>query len=82
MVLILFQLKVYVLSGQFLSDKRINTYVEVNLYGLPADSLRKRFRTRVVPNNGMNPVYNKDEDKDKPFDCDVVSICHMVLELF
>lgn len=69
----LFQLKVYVLSGQFLSDKRINTYVEVTLYGLPADSLRKKFRTRVVPNNGINPVYVRDDEKDVPFDCNIVS---------
>ncbi|XP_034256942.1 1-phosphatidylinositol 4,5-bisphosphate phosphodiesterase classes I and II isoform X2 [Thrips palmi] len=65
-------LKVHVLSGQFLSDKRINTYVEITLYGLPADSLRKKFRTRVVPNNGINPVYVRDDEKDVPFDCNIV----------
>ncbi|KAK3909225.1 1-phosphatidylinositol 4,5-bisphosphate phosphodiesterase beta-3 [Frankliniella fusca] len=65
--------KITVLSGQFLSDKRVGTYVEVHMYGLPADSLRKKFRTRVVPNNGINPVYNKEEEKDKSFDCNITN---------
>ena len=46
--------------GQFLSDKKIGTYVEVDMYGLPTDTIRKEFRTRTVPNNGLNPVYNED----------------------
>lgn len=55
-ILVLFQ----VVSGQFLSDKKIGTYVEVDMYGLPTDTIRKEFRTRVVPNNGLNPVYNEE----------------------
>ncbi|XP_074642099.1 1-phosphatidylinositol 4,5-bisphosphate phosphodiesterase beta-4-like isoform X2 [Tubulanus polymorphus] len=51
---------VQVISGQFLSDKKIGTYVEVDMYGLPTDTIRKEFRTRVVPNNGLNPVYNEE----------------------
>ncbi|KAJ8919539.1 hypothetical protein NQ315_002160 [Exocentrus adspersus] len=54
--------KITVISGQFLTDKRVGTYVEVEMYGLPADTVRKRFRTKVVPNNGINPVYD-----DEPF---------------
>ncbi|KAK7141888.1 hypothetical protein R3I94_011547 [Phoxinus phoxinus] len=49
---------VQVISGQFLSDKKIGTYVEVDMYGLPTDTIRKEFRTRMVMNNGLNPVYN------------------------
>ena len=49
-----------VISGQFLSDKKIGTYVEVDMYGLPTDTIRKEFRTKVVPANGLNPVYNED----------------------
>ena len=30
------------------------------MYGLPTDTIRKEFRTRTVPNNGLNPVYNED----------------------
>uniref|UniRef100_A0A8C1UA62 Phosphoinositide phospholipase C n=1 Tax=Cyprinus carpio TaxID=7962 RepID=A0A8C1UA62_CYPCA len=39
---------VQVFSGQFLSDKKIGTYVEVDMYGLPTDTIRKEFRTRMV----------------------------------
>ena len=48
------------ISGQFLSDKKIGTYVEVDMYGLPTDTIRREFRTRVVPNNRLNPVYNEE----------------------
>ncbi|MBN3315501.1 PLCB4 phosphodiesterase, partial [Atractosteus spatula] len=51
---------VQVFSGQFLSDKKIGTYVEVDMYGLPTDTIRKEFRTRMVMNNGLNPVYNEE----------------------
>ncbi|XP_071962625.1 1-phosphatidylinositol 4,5-bisphosphate phosphodiesterase beta-4-like isoform X2 [Antedon mediterranea] len=51
---------VRVISGQFLSDKRIGTYVEVDMYGLPTDTIRREHRTRVIPSNGLNPVYNED----------------------
>lgn len=47
-------------SGQFLSDKKIGTYVEVDMYGLPTDTIRKEFRTRMVMNNGLNPLYNEE----------------------
>ncbi|XP_039284190.1 1-phosphatidylinositol 4,5-bisphosphate phosphodiesterase classes I and II isoform X2 [Nilaparvata lugens] len=53
---------VHVLSAQFLTDRRTGTYVEVDMYGLPADTVRKKFRTRIVPNNGINPNYD-----DEPF---------------
>jgi phosphatidylinositol phospholipase C beta len=50
-----------VISGQFLSDKRVGTYVEVDLYGLPTDTVRKKFKTKIINSNGMNPVYDSDE---------------------
>ena len=43
-----------------MSDKKIGTYVEVEMYGLPADTVRKKFKTRCVPGNGINPNYNED----------------------
>ncbi|XP_015930069.1 1-phosphatidylinositol 4,5-bisphosphate phosphodiesterase classes I and II isoform X2 [Parasteatoda tepidariorum] len=51
---------VKILSGQFLSDKRVGTYVEVDMYGLPADTVRRKFKTKTVPNNGINPVYDEE----------------------
>ncbi|XP_053374625.1 1-phosphatidylinositol 4,5-bisphosphate phosphodiesterase beta-1-like isoform X2 [Mercenaria mercenaria] len=50
---------VKVISGQFLSDKKVGTYVEVDMYGLPTDTSRKKFRTKTVQNNGINPVYDE-----------------------
>lgn len=54
------QCSVKVIAGQFLSDRKVGTYVEVDMYGLPSDTVKKEFRTRLVPNNGLNPVYNED----------------------
>ncbi|RUS73878.1 hypothetical protein EGW08_018364 [Elysia chlorotica] len=50
---------VEIISGQLLSDKKVGTYVEVDMYGLPTDTVRKKYRTKTVPNNGINPVYNE-----------------------
>jgi phosphatidylinositol phospholipase C beta len=49
-----------IISGQFLTDKKVSTYVEVDMFGLPADTVRKKFRTRLVPANGINPTYNEE----------------------
>ncbi|CAB3976733.1 1-phosphatidylinositol 4,5-bisphosphate phosphodiesterase beta-4-like [Paramuricea clavata] len=54
-------ISIKVISGQFLSDKRVGTYVEVDLYGLPTDTVRKKFKTKIINSNGMNPVYDSDE---------------------
>nr|XP_006815619.1 PREDICTED: 1-phosphatidylinositol 4,5-bisphosphate phosphodiesterase classes I and II-like [Saccoglossus kowalevskii] len=51
---------VKVISGQFLSDKKVSTYVEVDMYGLPADTVRKRFRTKTVQGNGISPIYDEE----------------------
>ncbi|KAL7642933.1 UNVERIFIED_CONTAM: hypothetical protein RMT77_006222 [Armadillidium vulgare] len=53
-------ISVRVISGQFLSDKRSGCYVEVEMYGLPTDTVRKRFRTRTIPNNTMNPAWEEE----------------------
>jgi hypothetical protein len=41
-----------VISGQFLSDKKVGTYVEVDMYGLPTDTIRDgrclNQRTKIV----------------------------------
>lgn len=49
-----------VISGQFLSDRRVGCYVEVEMYGLPADTVRKKFKTNTVNNNTLNPVWNEN----------------------
>lgn len=30
------------------------------MYGLPADTVRKKFRTKIVANNGINPIYDEE----------------------
>lgn len=49
-----------VISGQFISDKKCGSYVEVDMFGLPSDTVRRKFRTKVVQNNAINPVYDEE----------------------
>jgi len=30
------------------------------MYGLPADTIRKKYKTKIVPNNAINPVYDEE----------------------
>lgn len=53
---------VKIISGQFLSEKKVNTFVEVEMYGLPVDTVRRR-RTKVAQSNGINPIWD-----DEPFE--------------
>ncbi|KAK0411745.1 hypothetical protein QR680_005817 [Steinernema hermaphroditum] len=49
-----------IISGQLfnlVSDRKLSTYVEVDLYGLPSDSCKKLYKTRTVPNEGINPIF-------------------------
>ena len=43
-----------------MSDRKVGTYVEVDMYGLPTDTIRREYKTRTIPNNGLNPVYNEE----------------------
>ena len=51
---------IQIISSQFLTDKKVGTYIEVDMYGLPADTVRKKFRTKVIPANAICPVYDED----------------------
>ncbi|EDV19623.1 uncharacterized protein TRIADDRAFT_61894 [Trichoplax adhaerens] len=53
-------LAVQVISGQFVSDRKVNTYVEVDMYGLPVDTVRKKFKTKTVYGNSINPYYDSE----------------------
>ena len=48
------------ISGQFLTDKKVGTYVEIDMYGLPADTVRKKFRTKTIPGNAICPVWDEE----------------------
>ncbi|MGH0179961.1 UNVERIFIED_CONTAM: hypothetical protein FKN15_010536 [Acipenser sinensis] len=51
-----------IISGQFLTDKKVGVHVEVDMFGLPVDTKRK-FRTKTSANgNSLNPVWD-----DEPF---------------
>ncbi|XP_047440980.1 1-phosphatidylinositol 4,5-bisphosphate phosphodiesterase beta-3 [Mugil cephalus] len=51
--------KVRVISGQFLTDKKVGVYVEVDIFGLPADTKRK-YRTKTSNGNSLDPVWEDE----------------------
>ena len=54
---------IQIISAQLLNcDKKTGTYVEVDMFGLPADTARRR-RTRTVSANSMNPIYYFDYER-------------------
>uniref|UniRef100_A0A8C3HJI9 1-phosphatidylinositol 4,5-bisphosphate phosphodiesterase n=1 Tax=Chrysemys picta bellii TaxID=8478 RepID=A0A8C3HJI9_CHRPI len=53
-------LSITILSGQFLSERSVKTYVEVELFGLPGDPKRK-YRTKLTSSaNSLNPVWKEE----------------------
>ncbi|KAM8880723.1 1-phosphatidylinositol 4,5-bisphosphate phosphodiesterase beta-3 [Synchiropus picturatus] len=53
-------IKIRIISGQFLTDKKVGVYVEVDLFGLPADTKRK-YRTKTSNGNSLDPVWDDDQ---------------------
>ncbi|XP_023656042.1 1-phosphatidylinositol 4,5-bisphosphate phosphodiesterase beta-1-like isoform X2 [Paramormyrops kingsleyae] len=53
-------LSVKIISGQFLSDKKVGTYVEIEMFGLPVDTKRKAFKTKTSQGNAVNPVWEDE----------------------
>ncbi|TKS92681.1 1-phosphatidylinositol 4,5-bisphosphate phosphodiesterase beta-3 [Collichthys lucidus] len=51
--------KIKVVSGQFLTDKKVGVYVEVDMFGLPADTKRK-YRTKTSNGNSLDPVWDDE----------------------
>ncbi|XP_035004653.1 1-phosphatidylinositol 4,5-bisphosphate phosphodiesterase beta-3 [Hippoglossus stenolepis] len=51
--------KIRVVSGQFLTDKKVGVYVEVDIFGLPADTKRK-YRTKTSNGNSLDPVWDDE----------------------
>lgn len=49
-----------VISGQFLSERRVGVYVEVEMFGLPVDTRRKALKTKTSQNNAINPVWDEE----------------------
>ncbi|XP_067240703.1 1-phosphatidylinositol 4,5-bisphosphate phosphodiesterase beta-1 [Chanodichthys erythropterus] len=53
-------LSVKIISAQFLSEKKVGVYVEVEMYGLPVDTKRKAFKTKTSQSNAVNPVWDEE----------------------
>ncbi|XP_040104255.1 1-phosphatidylinositol 4,5-bisphosphate phosphodiesterase beta-1 isoform X1 [Oryx dammah] len=53
-------LSVKIISGQFLSDKKVGTYVEVDMFGLPVDTRRKALKTKTSQGNAVNPIWEEE----------------------
>ncbi|XP_054617429.1 1-phosphatidylinositol 4,5-bisphosphate phosphodiesterase beta-1 isoform X4 [Dunckerocampus dactyliophorus] len=53
-------LSVKIISGQFLSDKKVGTYVEMDMFGLPVDTKRKAFKTKTSQGNAVNPIWEEE----------------------
>ncbi|TKS75924.1 1-phosphatidylinositol 4,5-bisphosphate phosphodiesterase beta-1 [Collichthys lucidus] len=53
-------LSVKIISGQFLSDKKVGTYVEIDMFGLPVDTKRKAFKTKTSQGNAINPFWEEE----------------------
>lgn len=49
-----------IISGQFLTDKKVGVYVEIDMFGLPVDTRRKAFKTKTSQNNAINPVWDEE----------------------
>lgn len=60
-----------VISGQFLTDKKVGVYVEVDMFGLPADTKRK-YRTKTSNGNSLDPVWD-----DEMFVFNKVTLAHI-----
>ncbi|XP_055521710.1 LOW QUALITY PROTEIN: 1-phosphatidylinositol 4,5-bisphosphate phosphodiesterase beta-1-like, partial [Leucoraja erinacea] len=47
-----------IISGQYLTDKHVGVYVDVDMFGLPIDTKRK-FRTKIITNS-LNLVWDEE----------------------
>ena len=52
------RLSVKIISGMFITKKRTNLAVELEMYGLPADLVRKQFTKKRAP--APHPFWNED----------------------
>ncbi|KAM4714875.1 1-phosphatidylinositol 4,5-bisphosphate phosphodiesterase beta-3 [Anableps anableps] len=48
-----------VISGQFLSERKVGVYVEIDLFGIPSDTKRK-YRTKTSNGNSMDPMWDDE----------------------
>ncbi|XP_071962617.1 1-phosphatidylinositol 4,5-bisphosphate phosphodiesterase beta-1-like isoform X3 [Antedon mediterranea] len=51
--------QIKIISGQFISEKRVNSYVEVDMFGLPFDTHRREYKVKSTSSNGISPTYDE-----------------------
>jgi phosphatidylinositol phospholipase C beta len=57
-----YQLEIKVISGQFLSQDREPTYVDIEMYGMYADATKRHeYRLRAKRWNGFQTVYDETD---------------------
>ena len=44
-----------------LCGHRCGIYVELEMYGLPTDTVRRRYKTKTVQSTQMNTVWNEEQ---------------------
>lgn len=52
------RLSVKIISGMFITSKKTDLMVEVEMYGLPADIVRRRFTKKRAP--GPHPYWDEE----------------------
>uniref|UniRef100_A0A8C6LS48 Phosphoinositide phospholipase C n=1 Tax=Nothobranchius furzeri TaxID=105023 RepID=A0A8C6LS48_NOTFU len=52
--------RITVISGQFLSERKVGVIVEVDMFGLPGDA-KKRAKTKMSNGNSMDPVWKNEK---------------------
>ena len=52
------RLSLKIISGMFITDKKTNLIVEVEMYGLPADTVRRQFTKKRSP--APHPFWDED----------------------
>uniref|UniRef100_A0A1A7XC82 1-phosphatidylinositol 4,5-bisphosphate phosphodiesterase n=2 Tax=Iconisemion striatum TaxID=60296 RepID=A0A1A7XC82_9TELE len=51
--------KITVISGQFLSERKVGVFVEVDMFGIPGDT-KKRVKTKMSNGNSLDPVWRNE----------------------
>ena len=69
-------MKVQVLAGHMLSSTKDKVMVEVDMYGIPADTVRRRFKTKSV----MNDI--TVNFRSPPFEFKKIILCDMAMLRF
>ncbi|KAI0978525.1 hypothetical protein GJ496_005238 [Pomphorhynchus laevis] len=54
------QCSIQIISGQFLTGKRLAVYVQIDVFGISSDTIRHEFRTKLVADNYLlNRQFNE-----------------------